>query len=64
MARRPPLSQRSSTELRTQAAEYRRLADHARTVAVAAALLNIADRYDALADQREIEERAAHSDPE
>jgi hypothetical protein len=51
-------------ELRAQAAEYRRLADRARTVAVAAALLKIADRYDALADQREIEERAARSDPE
>jgi response regulator RpfG family c-di-GMP phosphodiesterase len=40
------------------------MADSARTFAVAAALLKIADRYDALADRREIEERAAQADPE
>jgi hypothetical protein len=59
MERRPPLSQRSSAELRAQAAEYRRLAASARTIATAAALLKIADRYDALADQRETEERGS-----
>jgi hypothetical protein len=64
MPQRPPLSQRSSAELRAQAAEYRRMADSARTFAAAAALLKIADRYDALADRREIEERAAQADPE
>jgi hypothetical protein len=64
MARRPPPTQQSSEELRARAAEYRRMATNARTIAAAAALLKIADRYDALADRREIEERAAKSRPD
>ena len=64
MASRPPLSHRSSAELRARAAEYRRMAASAHTIAVAEALLKIAARFDALADTREIEERAAQSRPE
>jgi hypothetical protein len=64
MASRPPLSSRSSAELRARAAEYRRMAASAHTIAVAEALLKIAARYDALADAREIEERAIQSRPE
>jgi hypothetical protein len=40
------------------------MADSARTLAAAAALFKIDDRYDALADRREIQERAAQADPE
>ena len=47
------LSQRSVVQLRTQADAYRRMAGTARMVYAAAALLKIADRFDALADQRE-----------
>ena len=47
------LTQRSAAQLRTQAATYRRMAQTARMVDAAAALLKVADRFDALADQRE-----------
>ena len=49
------LSHRSVGQLRTQADAYRRMAGTARMVYAAAALLKIADRFDALADQREQE---------
>ena len=52
----PNLSQRSVAQLRTQADAYRRMAGTARMVDAAAALLKIAERFDALADQREQEQ--------
>lgn len=48
-----PLSARSAAELRTQADDYRRMAETARTPDVAAGLRRIADRFDAMADQRD-----------
>jgi hypothetical protein len=50
------LSQRSVTELRTQAEAYRRMAETATTTSVRTALQRISERFDALADQREREE--------
>jgi hypothetical protein len=47
-----PVSQRSVTELRAQAAEYRRMAKSARTMDAVTGLLRLADRFDALAEQR------------
>jgi hypothetical protein len=44
---------RSAVELRALAAEYRRMARDARTLAVAEALLRLAGRCDRLADTRE-----------
>ncbi len=52
-----PLSERSAAELRKEAAEYRRMADTATTMAVMDGLRKIADRLDALADQKERESR-------
>ncbi|HTW71559.1 MAG TPA: hypothetical protein VME47_16850 [Acetobacteraceae bacterium] len=51
-----PLSERSAAELRAQAVEYRRMAETARTPTALSGLLKLADRLDALADQREREE--------
>ena len=48
-----PVSQRSVTELRAQASEYRRMAEGARTMDAVTGLLRLADRFDALAEQRE-----------
>jgi hypothetical protein len=48
-----PLSERSSAELRARAAEYRRMAATARTETVMESLRQLAERFDALADQRE-----------
>jgi hypothetical protein len=49
-------SQRSVAELREQAAGYRRMAETARVLNTEEALIKIADRFDALADQREQEQ--------
>jgi hypothetical protein len=49
------LSRRSVAQLRTQAEAYRRMAGTARMVYAAAALLKVADRFDALADRRDQE---------
>ena len=49
------LSERSAAELRAKAADYRRMADTARTVEVTTRLRKIADQFDALAEQRERE---------
>jgi len=57
MATRPPLSERSVAEIRALAAEYRRMAETARTMASMDGLRKIADRLDAMADRREREER-------
>ena len=46
-------SQQSVGELRRQAAGYRRAAKTARTIEIRDALVKIADRYDALADEQE-----------
>jgi hypothetical protein len=54
-----PLSERSAADLRAQAAGYRRMAQTARTATALSGLQKIADRLDALADQREREDRAA-----
>jgi len=48
-----PLSERSVAELRARAAEYRRLAETARTATVMDGLRKVAERIDAIADQRE-----------
>jgi hypothetical protein len=51
------LSIRAPGELRARAEEYRRMADTARTATVAESLRKLAGRFDALAGQREAEER-------
>jgi hypothetical protein len=53
MADPVPLSERPIAELRAQAAEYRRMAVTARQTATKRGLLKLADRLDALADERE-----------
>lgn len=50
-----PLAQRTADQLQTNADELRRMATTARTADVAKALLTLADRYAALADQRRTE---------
>ena len=50
------MSKRSVAELQAKTAEYRRMAETARLLKTRAALIKIADRYDALADKREEEE--------
>jgi hypothetical protein len=50
--RRTRLS-RSPAELRARAAEFQQMAKEARPMQVVGALLRIADRYQALADERE-----------
>ena len=45
-----PLSQRSSETLREQAAEYRRMAETARTIEAVTGLLRLAIRFEALAE--------------
>jgi adenylosuccinate lyase len=50
-----PLSKRAISELRNRAAEYRRIAKTARTLATVAQLIRLADRFDALANTREAE---------
>jgi hypothetical protein len=52
-----PLSEHSVAELRARAAEYRRMAQTARTATVGDSLIKLAERFDALANQREREER-------
>jgi hypothetical protein len=52
-----PLSQRTAAELRSEAAQYRSMAATATTTAVKVSLENIADKLEALAEQREREER-------
>jgi hypothetical protein len=49
-----PLSQRSIAMLRIEAAQYRRMAATARTASTQGSLLKLADRIDALADEREL----------
>jgi hypothetical protein len=51
------LAEHSVAELRARAAEYRRTAETARTGTVMDSSRKIAARFDALADQREQEER-------
>ncbi len=48
-----PLSERSISELRDRATEYRRMARTARIKDTAAQLLRLAERFDALAEARE-----------
>ena len=50
-----PLSERPVATLRMQAEQYRRMAATARTAVTQGSLLKLADRIDALADQRERE---------
>lgn len=52
-----PLAERSATELREEAARYRRMAQTATTRDVMESLRKVADRLEALADQREREQR-------
>jgi hypothetical protein len=49
---RVPLSQRSVAELRAQATGYRRIAERAHTKQAFTTVLRLADRFDALAEQR------------
>ena len=51
-----PLTEHSPAELRARAAEYRRIAQTARTAAVMDSLRKLAERFDALADQQEQQE--------
>ncbi len=48
---------RSAEELRARAAQFRQMARGARMVATVPALLRLADRYEALADERGQEEK-------
>jgi (p)ppGpp synthase/HD superfamily hydrolase len=48
-----PLSKRSLSELRAKANEMRQMAQTATTAEVRAALLKLADRYDAMVTKRE-----------
>jgi hypothetical protein len=50
-----PISRRSAAALRTQADEYRRMAQTARLADTAASLRKLAARLEALADERERE---------
>jgi hypothetical protein len=50
------LADRAPAELRARAEEFRRMAATATTMPVITGLYQIADRYDAAADQREREE--------
>jgi len=50
-----PLAERTIAELRAQAAEYRRMAETARTLQIAESLRALADRFEGLADTREQE---------
>jgi hypothetical protein len=59
MAEWLPPGLRSTPELRAQAVAYRGMAATARTTDVATALLRLADRFDALADQRRERAHAA-----
>lgn len=52
-----PLAERSASELRAEGNKYRRMAETATTMEVAASLRKIADRLDAMADQKERESR-------
>jgi hypothetical protein len=51
-----PLSEHSVAELRARAAEYHRMADAPATAFVGDRLRSLAERFDALADQKEQEE--------
>jgi hypothetical protein len=57
-----PLSHRSVAQLRAQAEEYRRMAAGARTPGVQASLWRLAQRIEALVEQRE-QEQAVSADP-
>ncbi len=48
-----PLGDRPVAEIRASAAEYRRMAETAKTAEVRDSLRKIAERFDSLADQRE-----------
>jgi len=48
-----PASQQSAAQLRANACEYRRMAATASMADIRNSLLKLADRFDALADQRE-----------
>ena len=50
-----PLAERSASELRAEANKYRRMAETATTIGVAASLQRIADRLDAMADRKDRE---------
>src|SRR5690348_5576866 len=58
VSRRIPLTERSPQALRAQAAEYRQMAATARTAVVVGGLMRLADRVEALADQRERDAKA------
>ena len=49
---------RSADELRARAAQFRQMARGARMVATVPALLRLADRYEALAEERKQEQEA------
>ena len=51
-----PLGEHSAAELRQRAAEYRHMADTARTAQAMEGLRKLAERFDALADRREREQ--------
>ena len=50
---------RSPAELRARAAEFQQMAKDARPIQVVGALLRIADRYEALAEERERKDEKA-----
>jgi hypothetical protein len=56
------MTQQSVAELRNRAAAYRRAAQTARMAKVRDGLIELADRYDALADKREQEDNWGGAD--
>jgi hypothetical protein len=52
-----PLAERAPAELRARAEEFRRMAETGTTMQVMTSLYQLADRYDAMANQRERKER-------
>lgn len=56
-----PLAQHSLAELRERAAEYRRMAETARTTDVMGSLRKLAERFDTLADRRQQDQGGTES---
>jgi hypothetical protein len=58
MSERPPISKLTAQQLRTRALEYRAMAGTASTVEIRDALIRLAEGFETLAAQREMDWRA------
>ena len=63
MADSGPLSLRPPHVLRARAVEFRQMAATSRTLGIAAALLRLADRFERLAEQRDLAAGSASDHP-